>query len=80
MATIVFDGNDTSPSIEENIHKRRQQNIHNAIIYFTDCNKFEGKQEEYIKMERMKQKIIKLIRKEMPYGFFKWKVTLTRKL
>jgi len=43
--TVVCDGYDEGPSIKDNTHERRGQNIH-PIVSFTAATEFSGKKEE----------------------------------
>jgi len=55
--TVVFDGYDEGPSIKDNTHERRGQNIH-PIVSFTAEIEFSGKQEEFLSRDVNKQRLI----------------------
>ena len=58
--TIVFDGYEDGPSIKDNTHQRRGNNIH-PIVNFTAETEFSGKKEEFLSRDLNKQRLIQLI-------------------
>ena len=62
--TVVFDGYDEGPSIKDNTHERRGQNIH-PIVGFTAATEFTGKKEEFLSRDVNKQRLIQMISDEL---------------
>ena len=62
--TVVFDGYDEGPSIKDNTHERRGQNIH-PIVGFTAETEFTGKKEEFLSRDVNKQRLIQMISDEL---------------
>ena len=63
-ATVVFDGYGEGPTIKDNTHQRRGQNIH-PIVNFTAETKFDGKKDEFLSRDINKQRLINLISAEI---------------
>jgi hypothetical protein len=63
-ATVVFDGYGEGPTIKDNTHQRRGQNIH-PIVNFTAETKFDGKKDEFLSRDINKQRLINLISTEI---------------
>jgi 5'-3' exonuclease len=59
-ATVVFDGYGGGPSIKDNTHQRRGQNIH-PVVSFTAETEFSGKKDEFLSRDSNKQGLIDLI-------------------
>jgi len=55
--TVVFDGYDEGPSIKDNTHERRGQNIH-PIVSFTTETEFSGKKAAFLSKDVNKQRLI----------------------
>jgi len=55
--TVVFDCYDEGPSVKDNTHERRGQNIH-PIVSFTVEIEFSGKKEEILSRDVNKQRLI----------------------
>jgi len=55
--TVAFDGYDEKPSVKDNTHERRGQNIH-PIVSFTVETEFSGKKEEFLSRDVNKQRLI----------------------
>ena len=62
--TIVFDGYGDGPSIKDNTHHRRGNNIH-PIVNFTAETEFSGKKEEFLSRDLNKQRLIQMISDEL---------------
>jgi len=62
--TVVFDGYDEGPSIKDNTHERRGQNVH-PIVSFTAETEFSGKKEEFLSRDVNKQRLIQMISDEL---------------
>ena len=56
----MFDGYEDGPSIKDNTHQRRGNNIH-PIVNFTGETEFSGKKEEFLSRDLNKQRLIQLI-------------------
>ena len=63
-ATVVFDGYDGGPSIKDNTHHRRGQNLH-PVVKFTAETEFSGKKDEFLSRDCNKQGLINLISDEL---------------
>ncbi len=64
LATVVFDGYDGGPSIKDNTHLRRGQNIH-PVVSFTAETEFSGKKDAFLSRDSNKQGLINLISDEL---------------
>ena len=64
LATVVFDGYEGGPSIKDNTHQRRGQNIH-PVVNFTAETEFSGKKEDFLSRDCNKQHFINLISVEL---------------
>ena len=60
LATVVFDGYNEGPSIKDNTHQRRGQNVY-PVVNFTAETEFSGKKDEFLSRDRNKQGFINLI-------------------
>jgi 5'-3' exonuclease len=60
VATVVFDGYEAGPTIKDNTHRRRKQNIHYPLVNFSSETEFDGKQEEFLSVGSNKQQLISL--------------------
>ena len=72
--TVVFDGYEQGPSIKDNTHQWRGQNIH-PVVNFTSGSKLIGKKEDILSRDRNKQSLIKMISDElnlMQMGMLMW--------
>jgi len=64
LATVVFDGYGEGPSIKDNTHQRRGQNIH-PVVHFTAETEFTGKKDAFLSRASNKQGLIDLISDEL---------------
>ena len=64
MATVVFDGYGGGPSIKDNTHLRRGQNIY-PVVNFTAETEFSGKKDAFLSRDSNKQGLINLISDEL---------------
>ena len=60
----MFDGYGDGPSIKDNTHQRRGNNIH-PIVNFTAETEFSGKKEEFLSRDLNKQRLIQMISDEL---------------
>ncbi|KAJ8364405.1 hypothetical protein SKAU_G00132360 [Synaphobranchus kaupii] len=63
--TIVFDGYEEGPSIKDNTHQRRANNIPYPIVSFTAETEFSGKKEEFLSRDINKQRLIQMLSEEL---------------
>ena len=58
--TVVFDGYEEGPSIQDNTHQRRGRNLH-TVVNFTAQTELSGKKEESLSSDTNKQRLIRMI-------------------
>ena len=71
MATVIFDGYSSNPSIKDNIHQSRQHK-HHPTVHFDFNSVFASRRlEDFLSVGATKEQIIKIISKRLKDQGFK---------